>query len=89
MILFRSAHMLLHPRNIVVHPALEELPTVRANVARRVEQALLRMDEAFRLGQRRHVEISEHIAQVLLCHSRADGAEDTPSTPAGLPAHAL
>ena len=67
--------MRLDPRDIPVHPALQELAAIGTDSTRRVEQTFLRLDEAFRLTERRAVQVGEHVAQVLLRHRGADGAD--------------
>src|SRR5690606_221063 len=56
----------LHPRNVAVHPVLEELAAVGSDPAGGVEQPLLHLDEALGLAERRHVEVGERVPQVLL-----------------------
>src|ERR1019366_9116234 len=67
-----SIRVLLHPGDIAVHPVLHELSVGGADLAMRVEQALLRLDEGLGLAERRRVEIGEDVAQMLLRHRRAD-----------------
>src|SRR3546814_7785539 len=77
----RSAGVPLHPVDIAVHPSLQEAPAVRPNASVGVEQAVLRLDEGFRLAERRHIEIGQDAAQLLLCDGGADGADRYPDHP--------
>src|SRR5690606_25016162 len=63
------------PGDVGVHPALQEIATALADVAVRVVQAILVLDVGLRLVERRHVQVGEHVAQVLLGHGPAGGAD--------------
>ena len=67
--------MPFHPGNVLVHPALQKLFAAFTDIAGRVEQAVLRMDESFGLAKRRDIQVSENVAQMLLRHGRAGGAD--------------
>ena len=79
-----SGSVPFHPRDVPVHPALQEFPAARTDVAVIVKQAILYLDECFGLAKRRHVQSREHVAQMLLCHGRAGGAGRSAQQPCGL-----
>src|SRR4051812_6730839 len=63
---FDLGSVLLHPSYVAVHPALQELLACRANAAVRLEKAFLGLDKRFGLAKRRHVEIGQDVAKMLL-----------------------
>src|SRR5690606_12437290 len=67
--------VLLHPGHITVHPALQEAAAGGADAAIGFEQPVLGLQEDFRLAIRRHVEIADDGAQVLLRAGGADGTD--------------
>src|SRR5690606_22372902 len=72
-----SVNKLFYPGNVPIHPALQELPAVRPDITRIIKQAILYMNKCFRLAKGRHIQVSQHIAQMLLRHgspNRADGS---------------
>src|SRR5687768_2280967 len=66
---------LLDPRDVFVHPAVQELLRFAiGNVARVVEETFLVLQVSLGLSERRHVEVSEDGAQMQLRDRRADRA---------------
>src|SRR5689334_6941902 len=76
----------LHPRDIPVHPVLQEFAACRADAAVRIEQAFLRLDERLRLTKRRYIKVGKHVTQMLLRHGSA-GGPDRHADDAGRLAH--
>ena len=52
----------IHPSDISVHPALQELAACGANAAVRLKQALFGLNKYLRLAKRRDIEISQGVA---------------------------
>jgi|GEM_PF-6490557 len=65
-VLAGSSGVLLYPGHITVHPGLEERFAVRADAAVCVEKAILDLKKGLGLPHGRHVEVGEHVAQMLL-----------------------
>ena len=71
----KSIDVSFDPSHIGVHPVLQEVLAAGTNLAVCVKQSLLGMNECFRLAERRHIQVSEDIAQMLLRHGGADDAD--------------
>ena len=67
--------MLFNPGDVAVHPRLQEFFAARTDAAVVVEQVVLGLDKCFRLTQRRHIEIRQGIAQMLLRQGGSGRAE--------------
>src|SRR5690606_4026008 len=81
----RSTRMLLHPIDELVHPALQELLAVRIrNAALRIEEPIADVQEDLGLAQRRHIQIAERVAQMLLRDRGADRADRATDDAGGL-----
>jgi hypothetical protein len=61
------AHVLFHPSDILVHPALEKCLAACSDDPGLVEQPILCVDECFWFAKRRHVQVGEDIPQMLPC----------------------
>src|SRR5690606_30298851 len=64
-----------YPRSILVHPALQELLAAFVQVSVRPVQGVVGVDEGFGLTHGRHVEVGQHIAQMLLRQGGTDGTD--------------
>jgi hypothetical protein len=69
-----SADVPFHPSDILVNPALEKSPAAWSDVPGLVEQPVLCVNERFGCAKRRHVQVGEDIAQMLLCYRRSNSA---------------
>lgn len=58
-----------------IHPVLQEPSATRPNVAVGVKQPFFGMNEGFRLAERRHIQVREGIAQMLLRQGGTDAAD--------------
>ena len=58
--------VLLHPSNVPVHPALQELSAGSANAAIGLEQAFFSLDKCLGLAKRGSVKVGQGVAKMLL-----------------------
>jgi len=64
--LIRLGSVSLHPRDISIHPALQEFAAIGPDIALLVEEPFLCVDEGFRLTKRRDIQVRKNVAQMLL-----------------------
>jgi hypothetical protein len=69
-----SGCVFFYPGDILIHPVLQEFFAVCADVTGFIKQPILDLNESIGLAKRWYVQSGENVAQMLLCHGRADDA---------------